>query len=607
MNDADPTTAEAWTQRGLARLAAILPGWRLLLSSWSLEGLIIAYNERIDALGTTREVAIRGALADFSRSLEFDPKRADTWLGRARLLVILRDPEAMTCYGKAAELQPADPVPLIERSGHLLNAKKVDRALEDAAAAVARASRSSDAWAAQGRAKLHRQDAKGARKDFEKALELDPGHFPSLLGHARSRAWEEPSAARGEHERVAAATPNRAADFYWRGLSADAKGDSKQAREDFARAIDAIPHWSPEREDVERRVPLPGGRTPLRRALEAPVTSALLLACIVVMLIAEQSGDTTQTGTLIRFGATERGRVWSGEYWRLASAMFLHVGWFHLVWNTWVMFGLCGGVERLLGKARFLGGYLLAGVAASALSLVGQNVVSAGASGAAFGMIGILLSGAYVKLGGLAPFMRHRGVFGTLKWVVIWFALGLMLPFDNLAHLGGLLSGLAVGALWIGGSRFSKSAKAAGWGLVSVLLALVVAAAIHPWTFLYPQQKGWAAFESGTALLRKGDLAGAEDQFGRVIRLDPRRSDAYTLRGLCRVAQGRTEQALQDFDNAIRLNPKDYAARSARARVRATLNDPEGAARDYRDALRDAPAGWSERAEIEKWLRESGR
>src|SRR5690349_7878085 len=120
MTDApDPPSAAALTDRGRTRLAALVAGWRLLRSSFSLEGLIDAYTARIDALATTRETAIRDAMADFSKALELDPNRAEAWLGRARLLAVLGDPEALSCYARAAELSPADAAVLIERSGHL--------------------------------------------------------------------------------------------------------------------------------------------------------------------------------------------------------------------------------------------------------------------------------------------------------------------------------------------------------------------------------------------------------------------------------------------------------------------------------------------------------
>jgi rhomboid protease GluP len=581
-------------------------------------------------------------MADFTKAVELAPDRAEGWLARARLLAVLGDPEAIACYARAAELAPADAAVLIERSGHLINSKKVAQALQDAESATTRAPQSPEGWTAKGRARLSKQDAKGSRADFDKALELDPGFLPALFWKARSRAWEEPSAARQEFARLAAITPVRPADFYYRGLAGEVTGNAAQAKEDFAKAIEAIPIWSPDRDDIEKRVPLPGSHTsPVRKVAAAPVTTFLLFTCLVTMMVAEGAGSTLQTETLIRFGALERGHVWSGEYWRLFTAMFLHVGWVHFIWNSFVMFGLCGGVERLLGPGRFMAGYLLTGVLASALSLVGANHVAAGASGAGFGMLGILLGGAYLKLGGMAPFLRHRGVFGTLKWMAIWFGLGMtVLPFDNWAHLGGLLSGIAAGMLWLAGPRMSRAARASGWTAVGAAVALLVAASLHPWPFLYPDFKGWPAFSAGVDAMQK-DPAAAEghfdravqqgfrseslhlnrgltrqaqgrfgpaiDDFGAAIALNPKGADAFYLRGVCRAAVGKNQEALGDLNVATSLDKTRYEAWAAKGRLLIQIGDVNGAIADYQKALREAPPGWEQRGEIEKWLKEKGR
>ena len=67
------------------------------------------------------------------------------------------------------------------------------------------------------------------------------------------------------------------------------------------------------------------------------------------------------------------------------------------------MLGLNSSVERLFGSSRFAMAYLLTGLGASAVSMISHNVVSAGASGAAFGMIGLLLCAMYRNLGSCGP------------------------------------------------------------------------------------------------------------------------------------------------------------------------------------------------------------
>src|SRR5580658_9322383 len=92
----------------------------------------------------------------------------------------------------------------------------------------------------------------------------------------------------------------------------------------------------------------------LRKLGRAPVTCALALTNLAVLLVAEHYGSTTEVATLVRFGANDRSLVLAGEWWRLFTYMFLHVGWIHFFWNTYASWGWCASVERAVGGWRFL-------------------------------------------------------------------------------------------------------------------------------------------------------------------------------------------------------------------------------------------------------------
>jgi rhomboid protease GluP len=178
----------------------------------------------------------------------------------------------------------------------------------------------------------------------------------------------------------------------------------------------------------------------------APATWIVGAANVVYFLVAQSRGDTRQIETLIRFGATERERIWAGEYWRLLTSCFLHIGWVHLLWNTWVMFGWCEAVEQSLGSGKFAMAYLMTGIGASAVSVLMHTAVAAGASGAGFGMIGVILMISYRRLGGFDAFLSDPQVLWTLKMLALWFVIGMFLiRMDNYAHLGGLIFGAIIG------------------------------------------------------------------------------------------------------------------------------------------------------------------
>jgi len=209
----------------------------------------------------------------------------------------------------------------------------------------------------------------------------------------------------------------------------------------------------------------------------SPGTTALIAANIVVFTLAERAGNTQTIATLMQFGASERQAVWSGQYWRLFSAIFLHIGITHLIWNCYALLSLCSDVERELGLRRFLFVYLFSGVVASAASVVGHDVVAAGASGAGFGMIGVLLALRYRALGTLKAFAADRGVRRTALMMGIWLLLGAtVVAMDNFAHLGGLISGALLGLALTRGPRAVLATTAA--------LALFVGSALVPWPFL---------------------------------------------------------------------------------------------------------------------------
>jgi len=247
----------------------------------------------------------------------------------------------------------------------------------------------------------------------------------------------------------------------------------------------------------------------VERARASPATF-LLAAINVGVFLWAGAGDTTQTGTLLRFGAVEPLHVWAGEYWRVATCMFLHIGWIHLIWNTYASVGWCTSVEAVMGPRRFLTVYLLSGLAGGCMSVVGGLLfsmhVSAGASGAMFGIVGSTLAMRLWQLGSLGAFFADRSVRSTLVSIGIWTAIGLTaLSMDNWAHLGGFLAGLATTLLFLRRSRF-------GWMAFAVALAALFTFAARPWAHLDPAAQQRMALYTYANL--RGHLPGKDDKPG---------------------------------------------------------------------------------------------
>jgi membrane associated rhomboid family serine protease len=153
------------------------------------------------------------------------------------------------------------------------------------------------------------------------------------------------------------------------------------------------------------------------------------------------------------FGRTFTEKLWEvpalvadGEFYRLFTAMFLHSERqiFHILFNMYILFSYGPFVEHWLGTVRFVGLYLLAGLAGSTASYMFSDPqgASLGASGAIFGVVGALGVLAYYMKGTAQGSAMLRGV---LLFAGLNLLLGFALPgIDNNAHIGGLVGGIAI-------------------------------------------------------------------------------------------------------------------------------------------------------------------
>ena len=182
----------------------------------------------------------------------------------------------------------------------------------------------------------------------------------------------------------------------------------------------------------------------VRQTQKAVCTTALIIVNIAVFLIMSIFGNTEDAVFMLRHGAMYEPAVTQDyEFYRLFTSMFLHFGIDHLL-NNMVLLGALGwNLESEVGKVRYVIIYLISGLGGNVLSLyhgltADAYAVSAGASGAVFGLMGALL---YVVI-------ANRGRTGRLSGRGLLFMVALSLYFgltssgvDNWAHIGGLISG----------------------------------------------------------------------------------------------------------------------------------------------------------------------
>lgn len=185
------------------------------------------------------------------------------------------------------------------------------------------------------------------------------------------------------------------------------------------------------------RVPLP-----VHRPLWTPV---LLAINVLVWLTMSLLGGTENPAVLVLFGAKYNPLIAAGQYWRLITANFIHIGLMHLLFNTYALFSFGTAVERRFGRSRFLVLYLLSGLTGSVLSFLGNRALAAGASGAIFGLLGatIVYFATYRQEFGQGGRRQLTNLLLVAGYNLAW---GFIAPgIDNLGHIGGLLAGLALG------------------------------------------------------------------------------------------------------------------------------------------------------------------
>ena len=152
---------------------------------------------------------------------------------------------------------------------------------------------------------------------------------------------------------------------------------------------------------------------------------------------------------LVHWGANLGPYTLSGEWWRLLTSVFVHGGIIHIGFNMWCLWNLGALCEALYGPWTYLAIYLLCGVGGSLGSVIwNPRVLSVGASGAIFGLAGALL--AAFKLGEFS--VPRAALSGTLRSVGAFVVYNLIFGaaisgVDNAAHIGGLITGLILGAL----------------------------------------------------------------------------------------------------------------------------------------------------------------
>ena len=300
----------------------------------------------------------------------------------------------------------------------------------------------------------------------------------------------------------------------------------------------------------------PGGLTLRNRPL---ATWLLLAANAVWWLVAELIGSTQDPASLLDFGANHGPLVAGGEYWRLLSSVFLHIGIMHLMLNSLglLIYGML--LETAFGRLRFVLIYVAAGLAGSTTSFVANPMaISAGASGAIFGLLGAL---AACFLTGRGPQGRgsRRDAAGIAVLIAINLGYGFVAPgIDNWAHIGGLAMGFALGIILAEPPErdrvfpvFPRPARRSAGSNRRVMLAVPPIALLLVAGVWLGSSGVAGGLVRAERLLEGQQYSEALQEVEEVIDGGWEAGDAYLLRGIIRERMGDDAGALADLRQAL--------------------------------------------------------
>lgn len=204
---------------------------------------------------------------------------------------------------------------------------------------------------------------------------------------------------------------------------------------------------------VEVKVPEPSRRVEVTRrpSRRLFIINNLFVAInVIIFFWLESKGNTTNSYFMLDHGAF----FWPsikihGEIYRFFTCIFIHFGFEHLLSNMIVLFFLGDNLERAIGKSKYVIIYLVTGLAGSIVSciyylIIDEYVLSGGASGAIFGVLGALLYVVWTNQGKLEDLSSFKLIlFLSYSFYNGFNSTGV----DNAAHVGGFFAGLVLGKL----------------------------------------------------------------------------------------------------------------------------------------------------------------
>jgi rhomboid protease GluP len=341
--------------------------------------------------------------------------------------------------------------------------------------------------------------------------------------------------------------------------------------------------------------PIPSAVHSEKAPSSVSVTHILVGINVAVFVLMTATGVSFISPTitqLLKWGANWGPLSLTTQPWRILTSNYVHIGIIHIGFNMWCLLNLGALAQRIFDRWTYLLIYTATGIAGSIASLAWHpTVVGAGASGAIFGLAGALISALYL---GKLPIPKEA-IRSTMKSLLLFAAynlfFGLTRGIDNAAHIGGLASGLALGAFLSTHLTQPADIRQQWRNYALVLSVLLVGGSMyyvrhqhqeladiaHPSEYIDEYGKVMDAF-------RREDYAGAVSPGQKLVQLNPKSAEAHYWLGLAYETTQNPDGAILEFQEALRLNPKYSEA----AEGLAEAYKAKGMDRESKEAARKA-------------------
>ncbi|WP_209125373.1 rhomboid family intramembrane serine protease [Alkalihalobacillus sp. BA299] len=313
------------------------------------------------------------------------------------------------------------------------------------------------------------------------------------------------------------------------------------------------------------------------------LTYFFLLAVAIMFGVLEWNGGSMRIATLIEYGAKYNPLIEAGEYWRLITAMFLHIGFIHFFMNSLALFYLGSAVEKIFGSLRFLFIYMIAGIFGSISSYAFNEQVAAGASGAIFGCFGALL---FFGVNHRKLFFRTMGM-SVIVILIINISLGFLVPMiDNSAHIGGLIGGFLASFVVQLPSQNVRMRQ-----FLFFIIVVILGYGLFTFGMINDQKAGepMIHLQFAQELLEEEEY---EEAYSLLLSLEERNLDLpeyYFLLGFTEVHLRNLKDAEKNFIRTVELRPEFHEAHYNLALIYVQIDETEKAFQAVNQALIYSP------------------